>query len=312
MQLGMIGLGKMGANMVERLLQGGHEVAAYDRSADAVRAAAAKGATGCNSLAEIAQALRPPRAVWIMVPSGPPTTSTIDALSGLLSSGDVVIDGGNSNWKEGQAQAKTLSVKGIQFVDAGVSGGIWGLKEGYCLMVGGDEATCKRLEPIFLTLAPKDGYMRVGPVGAGHFVKMVHNGIEYGMLEAYGEGFELIQTSQFGAALDFARLSHLWNQGSVIRSWLLELAELAFGNDAKLAKIAGVVDDTGEGRWTVQDAIDLAVPLPTLALSLFMRFRSRQQDSFAAKVIAALRNEFGGHAVHAEAGAAAADGNPKA
>jgi 6-phosphogluconate dehydrogenase len=301
MQLGMIGLGKMGANMVERLLAGGHKVSAYDRSADAVSASAAKGATGCASLEELVRSLAPPRAVWVMVPSGAPTNDTVRALGDLLSAGDAVIDGGNSYWKDGQAQAKDLAAKGIQFVDAGVSGGIWGLKIGFCLMVGGDEATCKRLEPIFITLAPKDGYMRVGPVGAGHFVKMVHNGIEYGMMQAYGEGFEVIQASEFGPALDFAKVSHLWNQGSVIRSWLLELAELAFSADAKLDRIKGYVDDTGEGRWTVKDAIDLAVPLPSLALSLFMRFRSRQDDSFSAKVLAALRNEFGGHAIHAEA-----------
>ena len=300
MQLGMIGLGKMGANMVERLLGGGHQVSAYDRSADAVRASASKGAKGCDSLEALVASLSAPRAVWVMVPSGAPTRDTVEQLGGLLSSGDVIIDGGNSNWKDAQAQSKRLETKGIEFVDAGVSGGVWGLKVGFCLMVGGDEAVCKRLEPIFLTLAPKEGYLRVGPVGAGHFVKMVHNGIEYGMMEAYGEGFEVIQASEFGAGLDFAKVAHLWNQGSVIRSWLLELAELAFQSDPKLEKIKGYVDDTGEGRWTVQDAIDLAVPVPALALSLFMRFRSRQDDSFSAKVLAALRNEFGGHAVHPE------------
>ena len=301
MQIAMVGLGRMGANMVERLLQGGHEVAAFDRNPDAVKASAAQGATGCNSLEELVKALRPPRAVWVMVPSGAPTRDTIEALGKLLAAGDAIIDGGNSYWKDAQAQAATLGRKGIQFVDAGVSGGIWGLKIGYCLMVGGDEATCKRLEPIFLTLAPKDGYLRVGPVGSGHFVKMVHNGIEYVMLQGYGEGFEVLEASEFGQELDLQKISHLWNQGSVIRSWLLELAELAFANDAKLEHIAGYVDDTGEGRWTVLDAIDLSVPVPTLALSLFMRFRSRQQDSFSAKVIAALRNEFGGHAVKPEA-----------
>ena len=307
MQLGMIGLGRMGANMVERLLGGGHKVAVYDRSPDAVRASAARGATGCSSLAELVKALDPPRAAWIMVPSGKPTTDTIAELGTLLSRGDVIIDGGNSYWKDAQAQAAELALTGITLIDAGVSGGIWGLKVGYCLMVGGDAATCKRLEPIFLTLAPKDGYLYVGATGAGHFVKMVHNGIEYGMMQAYGEGFEIIAASEFGSKIDFAQLSHLWNQGSVIRSWLLELAELAFSADAKLDKIKGYVDDTGEGRWTVKDSIDLSVPAPALALSLLMRFRSRQQDSFSAKVIAALRNEFGGHAVHAE-GAPAGDG----
>jgi 6-phosphogluconate dehydrogenase len=311
MQLGMIGLGKMGANMVQRLLGAGHTVAVYDRSSDAVRASAANGAIGCGSLEELVKALAAPRAVWVMVPSGPPTIDTIHQLGDLLAAGDAVIDGGNSYWKDGQIQAKELAAKGIQLIDAGTSGGIWGLKVGYCLMVGGDEATCKRLEPIFLTLAPKDGYLRVGAAGAGHFVKMVHNGIEYAMMQAYGEGFEIIAASEFGAGLDLAKVSHLWNQGSVIRSWLLELAELAFAADSRLDKIKGYVDDTGEGRWTVKDSIDLSVPAPTLALSLMMRFRSRQEDSFSAKVIAALRNEFGGHAVHAES-APAGDGKAKA
>jgi 6-phosphogluconate dehydrogenase len=302
MQIGMIGLGRMGANMVERLLEGGHQVSAYDRGPDAVRASAAKGATGCDSLAALRDSLKPPRSVWIMVPSEPPTVDTIAQLKGLLSSGDTIIDGGNSYWKEAQAQAADLKTKGIDFIDAGVSGGIWGLKVGYCLMVGGDADVCKRHEPVFLTLAPKEGYLRMGPVGAGHFVKMVHNGIEYGMLQAYGEGFQLIEGSEFGDGVNFGALSHLWNQGSVIRSWLLELAELAFKNDPKLSKIKGYVDDTGEGRWTVKDAVDLAVPVPALALSLFSRFRSREDDAFSDKVIAALRNEFGGHAIHAEAG----------
>jgi 6-phosphogluconate dehydrogenase len=309
MQLAMIGLGRMGANMTERLLQGGHEVVVYDRSPEAVRASVAKGATATASLEEVVKALKAPRAVWVMVPAGPPTIETIDRLGTLLSSGDAVIDGGNSYWRDGQEQAKRLARNGVQLVDAGTSGGIWGLKVGYCLMVGGDAATCKRLEPIFKTLAPPDGYMYVGPAGAGHFVKMVHNGIEYAMLQAYGEGFEIIRASEFGAGVDLGKLSHLWNQGSVIRSWLLELAELAFANDPQLDKIRGYVDDTGEGRWTVKDSIDLSVPAPTLALSLLMRFRSRQDDSFSAKVIAALRNEFGGHAVHAEAGSA--DGKAK-
>jgi 6-phosphogluconate dehydrogenase len=300
MQLGMIGLGRMGANMVERLLEGGHSIAAYDRSPDAVRESASRGATGCNSVADLVKALQPPRAVWLMLPSGPPTNDTIAQLMNLLSKGDVIIDGGNSYWRDGQQQAKECAAHGITFIDAGVSGGIWGLKEGYCLMVGGDAAACKRLEPIFLTLAPKDGYLRVGPSGAGHFVKMVHNGIEYGMMEAYGEGFEVMRASEFGDELDMKAISHLWNQGSVIRSWLLELAELAFAADHDLAQIRGYVDDTGEGRWTVKDSIDFSVPAPVLTLSLLMRFRSRQDDSYAAKVVAALRNQFGGHAVHAE------------
>ena len=309
MQLAMIGLGRMGANMTERLIEGGHTVVVYDRSADAVKASAAKGATPAGSLEDVVKTLVAPRAVWVMLPAGAPTVETIDRLGDLLSPGDAVIDGGNSYWRDGQEQAKRLAQKGVQLVDAGTSGGVWGLKVGYCLMVGGDAATCKRLEPIFRTLAPPDGYLYVGPPGAGHFVKMVHNGIEYAMLQAYGEGFEIIRASEFGGGVDLGKLSHLWNQGSVIRSWLLELAELAFANDPKLEKIRGYVDDTGEGRWTVKDSIDLAVPAPTLALSLQMRFRSRQDDSFSAKVIAALRNEFGGHAVHPEP---AADGKAKA
>ena len=312
MQIAMIGLGRMGANMVERLIEGGHAVVAYDRSPDAVKAVAAKGATGCASLEAVVKALAPPRAVWVMVPAGPPTIETIDRLGELLSKGDAVIDGGNSYWKDGQAQANRLKSRGVELVDAGTSGGVWGLKVGYCLMVGGDAATCKRLEPIFHTLAPKDGYLYVGPPGAGHFVKMVHNGIEYAMLQAYGEGFELIRGSEFGEGVDLGKLAHLWNQGSVVRSWLLELAELAFAADPGLEQIEGYVDDTGEGRWTVKDSIDLAVPAPTIALSLMMRFRSRQQDSFSAKVIAALRNQFGGHAVHAEPANAGGDGKPKA
>ncbi len=300
MQLAMIGLGRMGANMPERLLKGGHQVVVYDRSNDAVAASAAKGATAAGSLEDVVKALTPPRAVWVMLPAGAPTVDTIDRLGSLLSPGDAVIDGGNSYWKDGQAQAKRLAAKGVQLVDAGTSGGVWGLKVGYCLMVGGDAQTCQRLEPIFRTLAPPDGYLYVGPPGAGHFVKMVHNGIEYAMLQAYGEGFEIIRSSEFGAGVDLGKLAHLWNQGSVIRSWLLELAELAFQSDPQLENIRGYVDDTGEGRWTVKDSIDLAVPAPTIALSLLMRFRSRQEDSFSAKVIAALRNEFGGHAVHGE------------
>jgi 6-phosphogluconate dehydrogenase len=302
----MIGLGRMGANMVQRLLEGGHQVAAYDRDPGAVAQAKANGAIGCGSLEDLAKALSPPRAVWLMVPSGTPTTSTIDALAKVLQRGDVIIDGGNSYWKDAQAQARALGAAGIQFVDAGVSGGVWGLKVGYCLMVGGDPDVCERLEPAFLTLAPPDGYLRVGPVGAGHFVKMVHNGIEYGMLQAYAEGFELLEAADFSTDYDLGQIAHLWNQGSVVRSWLLELAELAFRRDPKLGQIKGYVDDTGEGRWTVEDAIENAVPVPVLALSLFMRFRSRQDDSFSAKVIAALRNEFGGHAIRSESAGAQA------
>ncbi len=312
MQIAMVGLGRMGANMVQRLIDGGHEAVAYDRNADAVAAATVKGATGCHSLRDLVKELTRPRAVWLMLPSGDPTRQTMGELGELLSSGDAIIDGGNAYWRDAQNQARDLARKGIDFIDAGVSGGIWGLKEGYCLMVGGEAHVCQRLEPIFLTLAPKDGYLRVGPVGAGHFVKMVHNGVEYGMLQSYGEGFEMLAASPFKENLDLRQISHLWNQGSVVRSWLLELLERAFDADPKLDDIAGYVDDTGEGRWTVQDAVDFSVPVPALALSLFMRFRSRQPDSFSAKVIAALRNQFGGHAVRAEAAGTAPETKSKA
>ena len=295
MELGIIGLGRMGANMSERLVLGGHRVISYDRSPEAVQRVVDKGAVGAHSLADFVKQLSLPRAVWLMVPSGDPVDQTIEQLLPNLSKGDVIIDGGNSNYKDSIRRAEKLKPQGINFVDAGTSGGVWGLKNGYCMMVGGEKAIVERLEPIFKTLAPPDGYLHVGPNGAGHFVKMIHNGIEYGMLQAYGEGFELLKASQFD--LDLARISHLWNQGSVVRSWLLELAESAFQKDPQLGSIKGYVEDSGEGRWTVEEAIEKNVPAPVLMLSLFARFASRQEDSFSAKVIAALRNEFGGHAV---------------
>jgi 6-phosphogluconate dehydrogenase len=295
MELGMIGLGRMGAHMTERLLRGGHRVISYDRSAEAIQHVVDKGAVGAHSLADFVKQLNPPRAIWLMVPSGDPVDQTIEQLLPQLAKGDTIIDGGNSNYKDSIRRAEKVKAQGIHFVDAGTSGGIWGLQVGYCMMVGGDKEVVDRLEPIFKTLAPPDGYLHVGPSGAGHFVKMIHNGIEYGMLQAYGEGFELLKASQFN--LDLAKIAHLWNQGSVVRSWLLELAESAFRNDPQLASIRGYVEDSGEGRWTVQEAIDRDVPAYVLMLSLFARFASRQQDSFSAKVIAALRNEFGGHVV---------------
>jgi 6-phosphogluconate dehydrogenase len=298
MQLGMIGLGRMGANMTTRLLRGGHTVAVYDRSAEAVAHAAEGGAVGASSLQDLVQRLAAPRAAWIMVPSGKPTDDTVEALLGLMSAGDVIIDGGNSNYQDSMARARAAKERGIDFVDAGTSGGVWGLENGYCLMVGGDAAAVERVEPVFVTLAPPDGYAYVGPSGAGHFSKMVHNGIEYGMLAAYGEGFEILKSSQF--PYDLHQLAKLWLSGSVIRSWLLELAELAFRRDPSLSDIRGYVDDSGEGRWTVQAAIDENVPAPVITMSLLSRFVSRQQESFSAKVIAALRNEFGGHAVKME------------
>jgi 6-phosphogluconate dehydrogenase len=298
MELGMIGLGRMGAGMTQRLLQGGHQVMVYDRSPDAVAALAGKGATGTSSLVDLGQKLRTPRVFWLMIPAGAPVDDTIQRLSGTVSPGDVIIDGGNSNYKDSMRRAEALRARQVEFLDVGVSGGIWGLTVGFCLMAGGTEAVFKQVEPILKTLAPPDGYAYVGPSGAGHYSKMVHNGIEYSMLQGYAEGFEILRASPFG--FDLEQLARLWNHGSVIRSWQLELAQAAFERDPGLAHIRGYVEDSGEGRWTMQEAIDHAVPAPVLAMSVFMRFRSRQDDSFSAKVIAALRNEFGGHPVKPE------------
>ena len=298
MELGMIGLGRMGANMTERLVLGGHRIISYDRSPEAIQRVVDKGAVGSRSLADFVQQLSQPRAAWLMVPSGDPVDQTIEQLLPQLAKGDVIIDGGNSYYKDSIRRAEKLKQQGIYFVDAGTSGGIWGLKVGYCMMLGGEKQVVERLDPIFKTLAPKDGYLHVGPSGAGHFVKMIHNGIEYGMLQANGEGFELLKASGFD--LDLGKIAHLWNQGSVVRSWLLELAESAFNKDPELASIKGYVEDSGEGRWTVLEAVERDVPASVLTLSLFARFASRQEDSFSAKVIAALRNEFGGHAVKKE------------
>ena len=298
MQLGMIGLGRMGAGMTQRLLRGGHQVAVFDRSADAIRAVATDGATPSSSLEDLGQKLKGPRVFWMMIPQGAPVDDTIQRLQGVAAPGDVIIDGGNSNYKDSIRRADDLRTKQIEFLDVGVSGGVWGLKVGFCLMIGGNQAVFRQVEPIFKTLAPPDGYAYVGPSGAGHYSKMVHNGIEYSMLQGYAEGFEVLKASPFG--FDLLQLSRLWNHGSVIRSWLLELAENAFERDPQLSKIRGFVEDEGEGRWTVHESIDHAVPMPALAMSLYMRFRSRQDDSFSAKVVAALRNEFGGHAVKTE------------
>ncbi|MDP9104859.1 MAG: decarboxylating 6-phosphogluconate dehydrogenase [Candidatus Eremiobacteraeota bacterium] len=298
MQLGMIGLGRMGANMTTRLIRGGHTMVAYDRDAAAVQRSAGDGATGASSLQDLVSKLSAPRAVWIMVPAGDPTDSTIGELLGLLQRGDVIIDGGNSRWTDSKQRYLRCKDRGVSFVDAGTSGGVWGLANGYCLMVGGDDDAVKRVEPIFLTLAPKDGYAHVGPSGAGHFSKMVHNGIEYGMLAAYGEGFEILEKSEY--TYDLHQLASIWRYGSVVRSWLLELLELALQKDPDLAKVKGWVADSGEGRWTVQAAIDEDVPAPVITASLMSRFVSRQEESFSAKIIAALRNEFGGHAIKSE------------
>lgn len=294
MEITMIGLGKMGLNMVKRLLRGGHTVYANNRSAAPVAEAEAAGAKGLASLADLKK-LAAPRVVWVMVPSGAPTNETIDQLAGILSTGDIVIDGGNSMFRDSIEHHKKLRASGISFLDAGTSGGVWGLEVGYCLMMGGEKEVFARVEPIFKTLAPKDGYLFVGGPGAGHFTKMIHNGIEYGMMQAYAEGFEILRASGYG--IDLKEVCHLWNQGGVVRSWLLELAELAFARDADLSSIAGYVQDSGEGRWTILEAINHGVPAPVITMSLFTRFRSRQTDSFQAKVLAALRNEFGGHAV---------------
>jgi len=298
MQIGMIGLGRMGGNMTTRLLHDGQEVVAYARSADAVEAAAKEGAVPARGLEDIVAKLAPPRHVWLMIPAGAPVTDTIAALVPLLSPGDVIIDGGNSYYRDSVRRAEELAEKNLQFVDCGTSGGVWGLENGYCLMIGGEREVIERMNPVFTTLAPVDGWLHVGPAGAGHFVKMVHNGIEYGMLQAYGEGFELLDASRY--ELDLPRIAALWNRGSVVRSWLLELAEAALKKDPGLTSIKGYVDDSGEGRWTIKEAIDHDVPATALAHSLFARFRSRQDDPFGAKLIAALRHEFGGHGVKAE------------
>ena len=297
MQLAMIGLGRMGGNMVRRLLQGGgHELIVYDRNADAVKAHVGKGVKAAKDLADVARLLPPRRVVWVMVPAGAPVESTIDQLVPHLARGDVVIDGGNSNFRDSQRRAEALTARGIEFIDVGTSGGIWGLTVGYCLMIGASLPAFQHCEPIFRTLAPAEGYAHVGPPGAGHYVKMVHNGIEYGLLQAYAEGYEILHASQ-DFTLRLGQIAKLWNHGSVVRSWLNELAERAFSRDDQLAAIRGYVEDSGEGRWMVEEAMHLGVPAPVITLSLLARFRSRQEESFGAKVIAALRKEFGGHAV---------------
>jgi 6-phosphogluconate dehydrogenase len=304
MKLAMIGLGKMGGNMTERLLRNGHQVVAFDRAPEVVAKYAQLGATPARDLAAVVSSLQSPRVVWIMVPAGKPVDDTIGALAGSMQRGDIIIDGGNSNFHDTMRRAAELQPRGISFIDAGTSGGIWGLENGYCLMVGGADDAVKTCEPIFRALAPADGYAHVGPPGCGHYVKMIHNGIEYGMLQAYAEGYEILHASKDFPKLDLHQIAEVWQHGSVVRSWLNELAATAFSRDAQLADLKGYVSDSGEGRWTVQEAIDLDVPAPVITLSLLMRFRSRQDDTFAGKVIAALRNEFGGHAVKGSAGQA--------
>ena len=297
MQIGMIGLGRMGMNMTKRLLKGGQEVVAYNRTSQKTEQVVKGGAIGAYSLDELAEKLSVPRAVWMMLPAGSAVDEHLAGLKEVLEPGDIVIDGGNTYYKDDIRRADLLGERGIQFMDVGVSGGIWGLEIGYCLMAGGGKETFEYLEPIFKSLAPEEGYLYCGATGAGHFVKMVHNGIEYGMMQAYGEGFDILEASPYSETLNYAQVAHLWNQGSVVRSWLLELAEAAFEKDERLSGVRGYVEDSGEGRWTVQQAIETGVSAPVIALSLLRRFRSREKDSFSDRVIAALRREFGGHAV---------------
>ena len=306
MELGIIGLGRMGGNMAQRLLRAGHQVIAYDPSEEAVRRSQAEGASGASSVEDLVRKLPSPRAVWLMVPAGDATQATIDNLVPLLSKGDVVLDGGNSNYKDTVRRAEALRQHQVHFMDVGTSGGIWGLREGYSLMIGGDREVFQRLEPIFQALAPESdtdstlgyrkGYGYVGPSGAGHFVKMVHNGIEYGLMEAYAEGFELMEAKR-EFDLDLAQVAQIWRHGSVVRSWLLDLTAAALEENPALEGLEAYVEDSGEGRWTVQESIDLAVPAPVIALSVQARFRSRQERPLGVRLLAALRNQFGGHAV---------------
>ena len=297
MKIGMIGLGRMGMNMARRLIQDGHQIVAYNRTPDKTEELVKDGAVGAFSLRELVEKLPAPRVVWLMLPAGKPVDDHLEQLRGLLAPGDIIVEGGNSRYKDDIRRVEELKGSGIHYLDAGVSGGIWGLKVGYCTMIGGEEQIFHHLEPILQTLAPKDGYLYCGPTGAGHFVKMIHNGIEYGMMQAYGEGFALLEASPYGQTLDYGRISHLWNQGSVIRSWLLELLEDAFAEDPRLEAITGHVDDSGEGRWTVEEAIDSGVAAPVITMALFQRFQSRKENAFENRVVAALRREFGGHAV---------------
>jgi 6-phosphogluconate dehydrogenase len=298
MELGMIGLGRMGANMTERLVRGGHRVVAYDRSREAVQRVAAIGAVAIDSLGDFVAKLHAPRAIWLMVPSGKPVDETIAALKGSVERGDAIIDGGNSNYKDTMRRADDLKASGVDYIDCGTSGGIWGLKEGYSLMIGGERAAVERLKPIFQTLAPTPdrGWAHVGPSGAGHFVKMVHNGIEYGLMQAYAEGFAIMQRKE-AFRLDLAQISELWRYGSVVRSWLLDLIADGLKDNPALAGIKPYVEDSGEGRWTAFEAVDLNVSAPVITLSLMERLRSRDADSFADKLLAMMRHEFGGHAI---------------
>jgi 6-phosphogluconate dehydrogenase len=300
MDIGFMGLGRMGENMVRRLLRGGHRVVAWNRSPGKIDEVAGEGAVPAYTIESLVEQLQPRRVLWMMVPAGDPVDQLIAQLKPLIQPGDILIDGGNTNFRDTIRRYNALKEEGYGYLDVGTSGGIWGLKVGYCMMIGGDEEDFRHIEPLIQTLAPENGYIHAGPSGAGHFTKMVHNGIEYGMLQAYGEGFEIIRKSQYN--VDLHKLAQTWNHGSVVRSWLLELAERAFADDADLEGIKGYVEDSGEGRWTVQEAINEDVPAPVITLSLLARFNSRQDESYSAKVIAALRNQFGGHAVKLESG----------
>jgi len=300
MQLGMIGLGRMGGNMTKRLEERGHDVKTYDPGVDST----------AGTLEELRNQLDAPRTFWMMVPAGKITEDTFQTLLGLAEAGDVIVDGGNSNFHDSQRRYAEAKERGIGFADAGVSGGVWGLSVGYCLMVGGDRDAVAQVEPAFVALAPEDGYAHVGPAGAGHFTKMVHNGIEYGLMQAYAEGFEVMEKSEFD--LDLHEIAGIWRYGSVVRSWLLELLHAAFEQEGgDLEKIRGYVEDSGEGRWTIAEAIAEDVPVPVISAALFARFASRQDDSFAARVTAALRNQFGGHAVQAVESAHASTQDPR-
>ena len=298
MDIGMVGLGRMGGNMAERLRRGGHRVVSYDRDPDTRQAARQAGCEMVDSLEQFTEALGAPRVVWVMVPSGNPTEATVAALGDVLERGDLVVEGGNSNYNDSMRRGELLRNRGVEMVDAGVSGGIWGLAEGYCLMVGGAADAVAMAEPAFRTLAPspETGYAHVGPLGAGHFSKMVHNGIEYGLMQAYAEGFELMRAKQI-FDLDIAQIAEVWRHGSVVRSWLLDLTAAALTEDKSLSGIAPWVDDSGEGRWTVEESIALAVPLPVISMALQARFRSRDEAQFGFRLLAAMRNQFGGHAV---------------
>jgi 6-phosphogluconate dehydrogenase len=320
MQLGMVGLGRMGANMVLRLIRGGHECVVFDLDPEAVKKLANEGAGATTSLDEFVRTLRQPKAAWVMVPAGPPTEQTVMALADRMNAGDIIVDGGNSYFKDDVRRAKILKQQGIHYVDVGVSGGVWGLERGYCIMAGGDNDAFRRLEPVFKTLAPgrgsiprtegrgnkpgtaEDGYLHCGPAGAGHFVKMVHNGIEYGLMQAYAEGFDIFSNANSKGLseehrynLDLAEIAELWRRGSVVGSWLLDLTAMALAEDPALAGYTGSVQDSGEGRWAIMTAIEEAVPAPVLSASLYTRFRSRQQQSFAEKLLSAMRAKFGGH-----------------